>query len=140
MLRRLLITLLLLLATVLVAACSPGGAPEINPETTRLELGDVPNGEIVTRDVLIRNDGDAVLQVQELSTSCGCTTASLEPMHIDPGASASLHIAFDSGAHGPELTGPMVRQVYISSNDPARPELTVELAVNVTPPQTTQSN
>lgn len=138
--RRVLITLLLLLVTVLAVACSSGGAPQINPETTRLELGDVPNGEIVSRDVLIRNDGDAVLQVQELSTSCGCTTASLEPMDIDPGASASLHIAFDSGAHGPELTGPMVRQIYITSNDPEQPELTIELAVNVTPPQTTQGN
>ena len=127
-----LISLIMLLA-VLLAGCNSRGAPQINVETTRLELGDVPNGEIVTRDILIRNDGDAVLQVQDLSTSCGCTTASLDPMNIDPGASASLHIAFDSGAHGPDLTGPMVRQVYVASNDPVRPELTIDLSVNVTP-------
>lgn len=137
--QKIFLTLLLLLAATLLSACNLGGAPEISLETTRLELGDVPNGEIVTRDVLIRNDGDAVLQVQDLSTSCGCTTASLDTMHIDPGASASLHIAFDSGAHGPDLTGPIVRQVYIVSNDPAQPELTVDLAVNVTPRQMTQS-
>lgn len=138
--RKILILTLLILVAALFTACRPGGAPAISLETTRLELGDVPNGEIVTRDVLVRNDGDAVLQIQDLSTSCGCTTARLEPMHIEPGADASLRIAFDSGAHGPNLTGPMVRQVYITSNDPARPELTVDLAVNVTPRQVSQGN
>lgn len=140
MLRKTLITLLFLFAAALVTACSAGGAPEISLETTRLELGDVPNGQIVTRDVLVRNDGDADLQVQTLTTSCGCTTASLDAMHIEPGAAASLHIAFDSGAHGPDLTGPMMRQVYITTNDPVRPDLTIDLAVNVTPRQVSQSN
>jgi len=132
-----LITLLLILTAALLTACgaaAPQGAPQIAPETTRLELGDVPNGQIITRDVVLRNDGDATLVVQDLSTSCGCTTATIDPVQIEPGQSATLHVAFDSGAHGPDLTGPMIRQVYVSSNDPAQPQLTVDLAVNVTPP------
>jgi hypothetical protein len=42
-----------------------------------------------------------------------------------------LHIEFDSGFHGPDLTGPLIRQVFIKSNDLQRPELQVELSVNV---------
>jgi hypothetical protein len=51
-----------------------------------------------------------------------------------------LHIELDAGAHGPELTGRLVRQVFINSNDPAQPEVTVELVVNITPPRQTESN
>lgn len=123
----------------LLSACS-GGEPQIALETTSLDLGDVPNGEIATRDVVVRNDGDAVLVVEGISTSCGCTTATLEPMQLAPGESGALHIAYDAGAHGPELTGALVRQVFIQSNDPAQPEVTVELAVNVTPPLQARSN
>jgi hypothetical protein len=109
-------------------------------ETVRLDLGDVPNGEVATHDVVVRNEGDAVLVVDKIATSCGCTTATLEPMQLAPGESGALHIAFDAGAHGPDLTGPLVRQVFIHSNDPAQPEVTVALAVNVTPPLQTGSN
>lgn len=109
-------------------------------ETVQLDLGDVPNGDIATRDLVVRNVGDAPLVVDSLSSSCGCTTVSLEPMTLAPGASGTLHIEFDAGAHGAELTGPLVRQVFINSNDPAQPEVTIELAVNVTPPRQTESN
>jgi hypothetical protein len=126
------ISLLFLVAGVL-AACS-GGKPVITVETDRLDLGDVPNGQIAARDLTVRNTGDAVLVVEGLSTSCGCTTAAMEPMQLAPGASGTLHIEMDTGAHGPELTGPLVRQVFVKSNDPAQPDLVVELAVNITPP------
>ena len=128
---------MLIVAAGVLAACSRG-EPQIAVETAQLDFGDVPNGEIASRDVLVRNDGDSELVVEGISTSCGCTSATLEPMQIAPGESGTLHIEVDAGAHGPELTGPLVRQVFISSNDPTQPEVTVELAVNVTAP--TESN
>lgn len=137
--RRIFLLFLLFVVAGLLAGCS-GGAPEIAFETQDLDLGDVPNGTIATRDVAVQNDGDGMLVVESISTSCGCTAATLEPMQIAPGESGTLHIEYDAGAHGPELTGPLVRQVFINSNDPARPEVTVELAVNVTPPQATGGN
>ena len=125
---------LALLGLLALAACS-GGEPQIDLETTRLELGDVPNGQVVGRDVTVQNAGSQTLVVQEISTSCGCTSATLEPMQLAPGESGVLHIEFDSGAHGEELRGPLVRQVFLNSNDPAQPEATVELAANVVAPQ-----
>lgn len=132
--RRLILLPLLILVAGLLVACG-GGQPAIAVESTQLDLGDVPNGEIVSRDVTVRNAGDGILVVENIITSCGCTTASLEPMQLQPGESGVLHIEFDSGAHGEELTGPLVRQVFIASNDPAQPEVTVELAANVTAPR-----
>ena len=131
--------LLLLLAIVPLASCG-GGDADIAVETQSFDLGDVPNGAIATRDLTVRNTGDDLLVVEAISTSCGCTTATLEPMQIAPGGSGTLHIAYDAGAHGPDLTGPLVRQIFINSNDPDQPEVTVELAVNVTKPVTMESN
>jgi len=72
--------------------------------------------------------------VEAVSTSCGCTTATLEPMTIQPGETALLRIEFDSGAHGPEANGPLTRQVFIASNDPEQTETVVEIKANVLPP------
>lgn len=128
-----LLLLLLVVAAGALAACSRG-EPQIAVETHQFDLGDVPNGAIAERDVAVRNEGDSVLVVQGVSTSCSCTKATLEPMRLAPGEVGTLHIAYDAGAHGPELRGSQVRQVFITSNDPAQPELVVELAVNVTAP------
>ncbi|MFQ5433267.1 MAG: DUF1573 domain-containing protein [Anaerolineae bacterium] len=127
------IVFMLLIVTLLPAACNTG-QPHIGLEVTNLDLGDVVNGEIVNREVAVRNDGTEALVVESVSTSCGCTQATLEPMTIPPGESATLFIEFDSGAHGPELTGTLIRQVFIVSNDPEQSEAVVELAANILPP------
>ena len=87
------------------------------------------------RVVAVRNDGDAPLVVTEVLTTCGCTTAALEPMTLAPGEAGNLHIIFDSGAHGPELTGPIMRRVILVSNDPILPEATVDLQAVILPPE-----
>lgn len=129
--------LFLLISLFLLAACGGGaraGAPVIVLETQTLELGDVPNGEIAERVVAVRNDGDAPLVVNTVTTSCGCTTAALEPMTLAPGESGVLRVAFDSGAHGPDLRGPLMREIVLASNDPATPEAVVALRANILPP------
>lgn len=115
------------------AACSPKG-PTISVETVELDLGDVVNGEIITREIAVHNEGEAPLVVDSVSASCGCTTVTLEPMTIAPGESGILQIVYDSGAHGPDLTGSIVRLIFINSNDPDQPEVKIELAVNVLAP------
>jgi hypothetical protein len=114
----------------LLAACS-SGQPSISVEATSLDLGDIVNGDVVSRDLAVRNDGQADLVVESIITSCTCTEATVNPMTIGANESGTLHIEFDSGFHGPDLTGPLIRQVFINSNDPQQPELQVELVVNV---------
>ena len=120
----------ILAAGILLVACS-SGQPSITVEATSLDLGSVVNGDIVSRDLILRNDGEADLVIDSIITSCSCTQASVNPMTIAANQSGILHIEFDSGFHGPDLTGPLIRQVFINSNDPQRPELQVELMVNV---------
>ncbi len=129
------VMLLFLLAGSFLAACN-AGQPRLTVETTKINLGDVVNGEIITRDVTVQNTGEAELVIEAISTSCGCTQATLEPMIIPPGGNGTLHIAFDSGAHGPELTGALIRQVFINTNDPRQPETVIEVAAHILPPVT----
>ena len=128
MIKRLIITFVL--AGLLLAACS-GGQPQINLETAHFDFGDVLNGEILSYDIVVRNEGTKPVIAKSVSTTCGCTTAGLEPMTIPVGGSANLHITFDSGAHGPELTGQITRQIFITSNDPDQPEAMVEFTANI---------
>lgn len=117
---------------LLVSAC--GSQPQITVSETAIQLGDVVNGEIIERDLRVENSGDAALTIDAVTTSCGCTQASVEPTTIPPGGSGTLHIAFDSGAHGPALTGELIRQVFVVSNDPQQPELVVELSATILSP------
>ena len=130
--RKLILLVLIICGGIGLAACN-GNTPQIEIETITMDLGDVVNGDIAERDVTISNTGEAPLVVDYVSTSCGCTSATLTPMTIAPGATGTLHIELDSGAHGPELTGPLVRQVFLVSNDPKQPEAQVELSVNILP-------
>ena len=121
---------ILILIGLLLVACT-SDQPSISLETKQFDLGDVMNGEIVSRDVAVENDGASPLVVETVSTSCGCTQASLEPMTIPPGEVGVLHINFDSGAHGLNLTGNVTRQIFINSNDPQQPEALVEFTANI---------
>ena len=115
---------------ILLVACS-SGQPSITVEATSLDLGSVVNGDIVSRDLILRNDGEADLVIDSITTSCSCTQASVNLLTIAANQSGILHIEFDSGFHGSDLTGPLIRQVFINSNDPRQPELLVELSVYV---------
>lgn len=134
---RMLIWLIAAFAVLFAAGCGASvqaGAPAIALETSLLELGDMPNGEVAERQVAVTNTGSAPLIVDTVTTTCGCTTAALTPMTIPPGESGVLTIAFDSGAHGPELRGAIMRRVILMTNDPAQPEAVVDLTATITDP------
>jgi hypothetical protein len=122
--------IIFIITSFLLVACAPN-QPQIVLEKDWFDFGDVINGEVLTYDLAVRNQGNGPLVVDTVSTSCGCTTATLNPMTIQPGENAILHIEFDSGAHGPELTGELVRQIFIVSNDPKTPEATVEFVSTI---------
>jgi hypothetical protein len=126
------VLIVLVITSILLAACS-SKQPRIELEATQFDFGNVVNGEIINHDLVVRNDGDAPLIAETVSTTCGCTRATLEPMTIQAGGGANLHITFDSGAHGQELTGQVIRQIFIASNDPNQPEAMVEFSANVLP-------
>jgi hypothetical protein len=124
------IGVLAILTVIFLTACN-SQTPQIALEMQSFEFGDVVNGTIAEKDISITNRGRAPLTLEEIATSCGCTTAEVNLTTIQPGESAVLHIEFDSGAHGPEMTGELMREVFMRTNDPQSPEVLVTFTVNV---------
>jgi hypothetical protein len=125
-----LIPIILLVALLLLTACA-SKPPQIDLEFSQFDFGDVINGEIVSREVVVKNIGGEELVVSQVLTTCGCTTASLDPRVIPKGGEAILEVTFDSGAHGPYLEGEIIRRVILVTNDPKQYEATVDFFAKI---------
>lgn len=123
----------LLLLVPVLAACS-GGEADIALADTNADLGIVVNGEVREFATEVQNAGREPLIIEAVTTSCGCTSATVEPDTIPAGGTGVLSITYDSGAHGPDFAGSVRRQVFIASNDPDQRETVFEIEVQVLPP------
>ncbi len=119
-------------------------------EETSHDWGAIPlNGGKVNQSFTIKNTGTVPLQLHDILTSCMCTTAQVmingqsSPefgMHqksawvgeVPPGQEAQLTVTFDPAYHGPSGVGDITRQVKVETNDPNHPQLTFNLAAQVT--------
>ncbi len=124
------ILLVFIISGLLLTACT-STQPKIAIESNQIDFGEVVIGEVVSHQLLVTNEGNAPLEIHAVTTSCGCTQASLEKTTILPGGTTNLFVEFDSGAHDSDLLGPMDRQVFIASNDPLEPEVVVGLTAIV---------
>ncbi|MBT4539363.1 DUF1573 domain-containing protein [Candidatus Woesearchaeota archaeon] len=146
-----LITLLVIIALIYWKVVPPEDAPLINVNTDSLNFGAVSQARgTVSKEVTITNEGKTDLIINEMDTSCGCTSATLVQqgqesprfsmsMHgtnprnfemlIPPGDSAQLKIQYDPNVHR-EMRGAVTRSVYIMSNDPTNSREEVRIHVN----------
>lgn len=124
---------LLLTASVLLmlalAGCS-GGTPQAAVSPADYDFGQIGPDNPVTTTFVVNNPGNGPLQIESVATSCGCTTAQISSQTIAPGASADLTVTFDPQAHAGAI-GQFLRYVYLRTNDPATPEVEVEIKVEV---------
>ena len=126
-------------------------APILTLSQTSVNFGDVSQSlGTASKEVTITNTGKSNLIIDNMDTSCGCTSASLVyknqespefsmAMHgtnpnnfnliIPPGEQAQLKIYYNPNVHK-ELRGAVIRSVYISSNDPINPKKEVRINVN----------
>jgi hypothetical protein len=129
-------------------AHAPAERPQIVLEPQKVDLGDVSTkGGKVETSLTITNAGQKDLVIENLSTSCGCTTVSVinngqegpifgtgTPSEgwsttIQPGDTAELRVYYDPTFHQ-DAQGPMMREVYISSNDPVDPVIKAAIELN----------
>ena len=135
-----------------LTANSPTNAPKIVVDLNTKDLGQVSRTEgIVTTEFTIRNQGKSDLIINKLSSSCGCTSASLiyqsleGPRFYMPGHGkqepepnwqaiipasdeAIIKVYYDPTVH-PDLTGPVTRTVSILSNDPVDFEIKLTITL-----------
>lgn len=126
------------------------GIPQIEINPLEYDAGIVSmNDELVKYTFEIKNKGVGDLELNEIWTSCMCTTARLRVnnkvspefgMHdnpkfwsqkIAPGETGYLEVVFDQAFHGPAGTGEIIRVIYLSSNDPENGEVGIKLLAKV---------
>jgi hypothetical protein len=72
------------------------GAEELEASPTILDFGIVPkNASEVQGVVKVRNTGSQDVHIDKIATSCGCTSAHLEKMDIQPGEICDLIVKAD---------------------------------------------
>lgn len=120
----------LLLAIVLGGCGLIGGAPQAVVAPAHYDFGQIGPDDPVTTTFAVSNPGTAMLEIDSVTTSCGCTTAQLSNQSLAPKESADLTVTFDPQAHA-GATGKFVRYVYLRTNDPDQPEVEVKIDVEV---------
>lgn len=108
-----------------------GPQPLIAIPATFYDFGSIGPTDVVQRDFVIVNRGQAPLTISRAYTSCDCTSADFTAAIIPPGKVSIVTIRFDAGFH-PEAAGTTVqRTLIIQNNDPnnSQLEITIEAAV-----------
>lgn len=95
---------------------------------TEVDYGDLLQGEVVERDIQIRNDGDADLNIWRVTPSCGCTRILEKPSLVRPGETATVRVEIDSKKVKPGATR---KGVTFESDDPVQPRLRFIWTMNI---------
>lgn len=110
----------------------PKGEPQPRIAVNELyhDFGTIGPTDVVTREFVVANLGEAPLTISRAYTTCGCTTADFTSSVIPPGKVVLITLHFDAGFH--DTRGQTVRRgIIIENNDPERPntEIWVEASV-----------
>jgi hypothetical protein len=114
---------LLVAATVLAA-----GKPKATIAEPLKDVGTVSKGDKIVHDFVIKNEGDADLQITNVQPACGCTVADFDKV-IKPGQTGKVHAVVDSST----FSGPISKGVSVFTNDPEHPQIELTIHAKVEP-------
>ena len=113
-----------------------GPRPAITVDNAAHDFGTNWAGTKLDHTFKITNTGNAVLEIKEVRPGCSCTTTGTYPHSLKPGETGDFPFTLDTTT----IFGQYIRTPVIVSNDPAKPQLmlqlkgTVKRTVEVTPP------
>lgn len=113
----------LLVAATLLAQGAKPKAVAVEPIK---DVGLVAKGEMASNEFVIRNDGDAPLELREVRAACGCTVADYDKV-IAPGKTGKVRVTVDTAT----FKGPIAKGVTVYTNDPAAPAIELTIRANV---------
>jgi translation initiation factor 1 (eIF-1/SUI1) len=117
-----------LLGSVAAPLSSGGAAPKAQVTPTKIELGQINEGNTFERVLELKNVGDEKLILEDVKASCGCTTAAVDgTVELDPGEVESIRVTFNSKG----MEGQVTKQVSVYTNDPEHRQLEVNLTADV---------
>jgi len=130
-------------AIVLAAVClfvlAPGAWPTAEAQKPKLvvdrdtwDFGRVKQGETLNHEFVFRNAGQALLNVKNVETSCGCTAALVTENKLAPGKEGRVKVSFSTAGYSGQVT----KYIFLDSDDPDQPRLQLKITADVeTTPQ-----
>ncbi|MCX6577490.1 MAG: DUF1573 domain-containing protein [Candidatus Aminicenantes bacterium] len=109
-----------------------GKQPKIVFKEDTHDFGKVKQGNNLTHEFVFKNDGDDMLTIKNVETSCGCTAALVSNKKVEPGKTGKIKVSLDTRGYA----GEVVKFVYVESDDPVQPKIQLKItaAINL-PPQ-----
>lgn len=102
----------------------------LSPST--YDFGRVRYGDIPTTTFTLTNNTPNPLSLTRISTSCSCTQAKAEKTQLDPHESTKIIVSFNPAIHKDDTDlGNLTRTIYIETNNPNFPQLTVTITAFV---------
>lgn len=92
-----------------------------------IDMGSVYAGEVVQKIAVIRNLGTDTLVISDVKAQCGCTATLMSDKVLAPNDTGKLSISFNTSGR----SGHQSKQVYVMSNDPQNPKLTISFSADV---------
>lgn len=123
------ITVIIYLALALLINAQVSG-PKIGTLEDEFNFGDITEGTKVVHEFVVMNNGDALLEIQKVKASCGCTAAKPEKDKLEPGDTTKIKVTFDSSRR----QGMQKKYVYVFSNDKENPQLRLKFTANIVKP------
>lgn len=121
----------LLVSAKPIVLAGPAGAPQpqVYIRPAKLDCGRVFAGTKVPYQFTIENRGDGDLEITEVKTGCACSTPALGEKLIHPKQSTTLEGTVDAGP----ATGRRTVTITVFASDPERPQVQVDVVLDVTP-------
>lgn len=122
------------LALAGTASTNVSGA-RIQFATTTYDFGKVNGGEVVKYAYVFTNVGNALLEISNVQTTCGCTTAGDWSRKVEPGKTGSIPIEFNSA----NFSGQVGKSITVTCNDTSEPVVALQIqgtiwrSIDVTP-------
>jgi hypothetical protein len=98
-------------------------AAKIHFSQTTHDLGLIPAGTLVKREIVFTNQGTADLTIREISHTCSCTTTPEWTRVTPPKGSGRILVEF----HAMALSGAIQKTIAVHTNDPAQLVTTLTL-------------
>lgn len=115
-----------LLAAAALFAQGAAGKPKAVAVEPIKDVGFVAKGDLATHEFVIRNEGNAPLELSEVRAACGCTVADFDKV-IAPGKAGKVRVTVDTAT----FNGPVAKGVTVYTNDPDTPTLELTVRTDV---------
>ncbi|NQU08946.1 MAG: DUF1573 domain-containing protein [Candidatus Abyssubacteria bacterium] len=105
-------------------------APSLVFSETEHDFGEMKQKQSAKHIFRFKNEGNALLVIDKVKATCGCTGTLLSKDEIQPGEEGEINVTFKTGMS----SGKKKKQIYVYSNDPSRPAAKLQIMANIVVP------